>query len=259
MYIVGIVLTSLRYAGVKQIAELIKQSGLGRLMSPSAFDAGTAGRVCRDLPPLMSSFRYLKYGCVSKSASVTVARLFFTFAELHFFDGGPLTVQYLLAVDALNFCFWPDDELQYEHLAQGLKARSVETANASEAHHPSMLSGTERSLAVCTATCTQLWALLLRLLDQAVAKSEEGPQVHQCLLLINCKPASNNEHLELVSLCDLQSNCIIPLQAAVIADPEALSAARLAQATGDDVQSLLGWPRPVPLQAERARLLREVG
>jgi hypothetical protein len=27
-------------------------------------------------------------------------------AELHFFDGGPLTAQYLLAVDALNFCFW---------------------------------------------------------------------------------------------------------------------------------------------------------
>ncbi len=28
-------------------------------------------------------------------------------AEAHFFDGGPLTAQYLLVVDALNFCFWP--------------------------------------------------------------------------------------------------------------------------------------------------------
>ncbi len=27
--------------------------------------------------------------------------------ELHFMDGGPLTAQYLLVVDALNFCFWP--------------------------------------------------------------------------------------------------------------------------------------------------------
>jgi hypothetical protein len=28
-------------------------------------------------------------------------------ASVHFCDGGPLTVQYLLVVDALNFCFWP--------------------------------------------------------------------------------------------------------------------------------------------------------
>jgi hypothetical protein len=41
--------------------------------------------------------------------------------ELHFYDGGPLTVQYLLVVDALNFCFWPDGELEYEHLAGGIK------------------------------------------------------------------------------------------------------------------------------------------
>jgi hypothetical protein len=30
-------------------------------------------------------------------------------------------VQYLLVVDALNFCFWPDGELEYEHLAGGIK------------------------------------------------------------------------------------------------------------------------------------------
>uniref|UniRef100_A0A383VZK3 Queuosine 5'-phosphate N-glycosylase/hydrolase n=1 Tax=Tetradesmus obliquus TaxID=3088 RepID=A0A383VZK3_TETOB len=42
--------------------------------------------------------------------------------ELHFCDRGPLTVQYLLVVDALNFCFWPDGELEYEHLAGGIKA-----------------------------------------------------------------------------------------------------------------------------------------
>jgi hypothetical protein len=32
-----------------------------------------------------------------------------------------MTVQYLLVVDALNFCFWPDGELEYEHLAGGIK------------------------------------------------------------------------------------------------------------------------------------------
>lgn len=26
--------------------------------------------------------------------------------DLHYVDGGPLTAQYLLVVDALNFCFW---------------------------------------------------------------------------------------------------------------------------------------------------------
>lgn len=72
--------------------------------------------------------------------------------ELHFFDGGDLTgdfvkrpgrfsgcvshlrgdpassasapssaAQYLLCVDALNFCFWPAKGLEYEHLARGLK------------------------------------------------------------------------------------------------------------------------------------------
>lgn len=32
--------------------------------------------------------------------------LLLPFAELHFCDGGPMTAQYLLVVDALNFCFW---------------------------------------------------------------------------------------------------------------------------------------------------------
>ena len=29
------------------------------------------------------------------------------FEGIHYFDNGPLTVQYLLVLDALNFCFWP--------------------------------------------------------------------------------------------------------------------------------------------------------
>ena len=42
-------------------------------------------------------------------------------AELHYIDGGPKTVQYLLAVDTINFCFWPQPGLEYEHLARGFK------------------------------------------------------------------------------------------------------------------------------------------
>ena len=40
---------------------------------------------------------------------------------MHFFDGGPKTMQYLLAVDTINFAFWPEHGLEYEHLARGLK------------------------------------------------------------------------------------------------------------------------------------------
>ncbi|KAL4425843.1 hypothetical protein ABPG75_009859 [Micractinium tetrahymenae] len=90
---------------------------------------------------------------------------------LHFWDPErpELVAQYLLAVDALNFCFWPSEvELEYEHLAGGLKR-------------------------------------------------------------------------------------------AVLADPSALDAARLAAIDGPGVRVLLGWAAPLPLEAERARLLREVG
>eukprot|EP00775_Hariotina_reticulata_P004050 gene4050-4297_t len=88
--------------------------------------------------------------------------------ELHFCDHGPLTAQYLLVVDALNFCFWPDGELEYEHLARGLKS-------------------------------------------------------------------------------------------SLLCDPLCLSAKRLAAITGPEVRELLHWPRDLPQQEERARLLREIG
>lgn len=35
---------------------------------------------------------------------------------------GPLTAQYVLVLDALNWCFWPSEQgLEYEHLARGIK------------------------------------------------------------------------------------------------------------------------------------------
>ena len=54
---------------------------------------------------------------LSQKASATTLRS----ADIHFFDAGPQTLQYLLVVDALNFCFWPDEDLEYEQLAKGLK------------------------------------------------------------------------------------------------------------------------------------------
>ncbi|MGB0387801.1 MAG: queuosine 5'-phosphate N-glycosylase/hydrolase [Ardenticatenaceae bacterium] len=41
--------------------------------------------------------------------------------ELHFVDGGPATAQYVLLLDALNFCFWPESAWSYNRLAQALK------------------------------------------------------------------------------------------------------------------------------------------
>ncbi|EGC36294.1 hypothetical protein DICPUDRAFT_47225 [Dictyostelium purpureum] len=32
-----------------------------------------------------------------------------------------LTAKYILVLDTLNFCFWPEEGLEYEHLARGLK------------------------------------------------------------------------------------------------------------------------------------------
>ena len=47
---------------------------------------------------------------------------------MHFRGGDAATAQYLLALDALNFCFWPQPGLEYEHLARGLKVRQVTVA-----------------------------------------------------------------------------------------------------------------------------------
>ncbi|XP_058080818.1 uncharacterized protein LOC131228985 [Magnolia sinica] len=52
----------------------------------------------------------------------SIPKVEWDFEGIHFFDNGPLTVQYLFVLDALNFCFWPDKDLKYDNLASGLKA-----------------------------------------------------------------------------------------------------------------------------------------
>lgn len=37
----------------------------------------------------------------------TIPKIKWDFKGIHYFDGGPLSIQYLLVLDALNFCFWP--------------------------------------------------------------------------------------------------------------------------------------------------------
>ncbi len=53
----------------------------------------------------------------------------------HFNDGSPRTAQYLLVLDALNFCFWPQPAWDYNRLALSLKQTMLNeperfTANA---------------------------------------------------------------------------------------------------------------------------------
>ncbi|KAF3440836.1 hypothetical protein FNV43_RR19122 [Rhamnella rubrinervis] len=98
----------------------------------------------------------------------SIPRVNWDFEGIHYFDNGPLTIQYLLVLEALNFCFWPDKDLSYDHLASGLKA-------------------------------------------------------------------------------------------ALLNDKSAFDVDRLQKYTGPQLRELLNWPRPLPLEDERIRLLHEVG
>eukprot|EP01040_Poterioochromonas_malhamensis_P020047 gene20047-23849_t len=52
---------------------------------------------------------------------------------------GPLTAQYILVMDALNFCFWPCPGLEYEHLAKGLKDALTKDSTAFSADKLAMV------------------------------------------------------------------------------------------------------------------------
>lgn len=41
----------------------------------------------------------------------SIPKVEWNFEGIHYFDNGPLTVQYLFVLDALNFCFWPGNLL----------------------------------------------------------------------------------------------------------------------------------------------------
>lgn len=105
---------------------------------------------------------------VVETIKTSIPKVEWDFEGIHYFDEGPLTVQYLFVLDTLNFCFWPDKDLNYDDLASGLKE-------------------------------------------------------------------------------SLQN------------DKSVFDADRLQKYTGPELRKLLKWPRPLPLEDERVRLLREVG
>ncbi|GAB9475151.1 Upf0553 family protein [Globisporangium polare] len=57
--------------------------------------------------------------------------------DFHYFgdvaQDGHLTCQYVFVMDALNFCFWPTEHMEYEHLARGLKTALLSDPQALDA------------------------------------------------------------------------------------------------------------------------------
>lgn len=44
---------------------------------------------------------------VAESMKDSIPKVEWDYEGIHYFDNGPLTVQFLFVLDALNFCFWP--------------------------------------------------------------------------------------------------------------------------------------------------------
>jgi Potential Queuosine, Q, salvage protein family len=63
--------------------------------------------------------------------------------DLHFADLSrpDLVINYLLVVDCLNFCFWPDSSLEYADLAGGIKQTVLENPEAISPQSLSMIDG----------------------------------------------------------------------------------------------------------------------
>ena len=64
----------------------------------------------------------------------------------HYFNSEDteLTLQFILVLDALNFCFWPLDDYEYEHLGKGLRCTLEQNKNAFSAQ--SLMQITEDTL-----------------------------------------------------------------------------------------------------------------
>ncbi|XP_027075212.1 uncharacterized protein [Coffea arabica] len=80
---------------------------------------------------------------VAEAVKDSIPKVEWDFEGIHYFDNGPLTVQYLFVLDALNFCFWPDKEMSYEHLASGLKEALQNDKTAFDADRLQKYTGPE--------------------------------------------------------------------------------------------------------------------
>ncbi|KAK1433138.1 hypothetical protein QVD17_10044 [Tagetes erecta] len=80
---------------------------------------------------------------VVESVENSIPKVEWNYEGIHYFDNGPLTLQYLFVLDALNFCFWPDKELNYDDLASGLKEALENDQTVFDAHRLQKYTGPE--------------------------------------------------------------------------------------------------------------------
>ncbi|PIN08112.1 Cobyrinic acid a,c-diamide synthase [Handroanthus impetiginosus] len=80
---------------------------------------------------------------VAERMKDSIPKVEWDFEGIHYFDNGPLTVQYLFVLDALNFCFWPDKEMSYDHLAAGLREAIQNDKSAFDADRLQKYTGLE--------------------------------------------------------------------------------------------------------------------
>ena len=152
--------------------------------------------------------------------------------DTHFNDpnDSELTALYLLCVDAVNFCFWPDhDSVQHTKLAKKHYQQFDVTARyllnsglAVEDANPAILTGTPTE-------------------NGSMSESEKwSPDTL-------AQQGLEYEHIA------------GGLKRALVMDRACLDPSRLIQIDGAGLRELIGWPRTLPLENERARLLREIG
>ncbi|KAJ3673058.1 hypothetical protein LUZ60_006432 [Juncus effusus] len=107
---------------------------MDEVKSTTAWVAGCASHVKVDSQEIEN---------VVDSIKGNIPKVEWDFEKIHYFDNGPLTVQYIFVLDALNFCFWPDKELHYDNFALGLKEALENDKNALDADRLQCINGPE--------------------------------------------------------------------------------------------------------------------
>ena len=172
----------------------------------------------------------------------TIARVLgpqaFDADDVHFHDpeDPELTALYILCVDAINFCFWPDHDAiahvkvakkhyhQFDVTARYLLNSGLPVEDAK----PKILTGDPSDDD-----------------DASTAKTRGGPDPFDPDVLA-CQ-GMEYEHVA------------VGLRRALDEDRGCLDPSRLVTLDGPGLRALLRWPRTLPLENERARLLREIG
>ena len=176
---------------------------------------------------------------VSEMDAGTIARLLgpkaFDTDDVHFHDpeDEELTALYILCVDAINFCFWPDHDAiahvkvakkhyhQFDITARYLLNSGLPVEDAK----PKILTGSPEDAA------------------------EEEKKASAGLWDPDALAAQGMEYEHVAG----------GLRRALELDRGCLDPGRLSDMDGPGLRELLRWPRPLPLEQERARLLKEIG